>query len=89
MAVPTPARRTIDRFDRELLEHLLLWAPFGRPPRENCLPQFGIPAHRFEQRVREILAGYSDCALDALDRRLIADVFNVIERSSCARRRDL
>lgn len=84
MTVRSPVRRSIDRFDRELLQYLLAWAPYGRPPRENCLPHFGIPAHRFEQRIREIVSEYLTCALDAKDRRLIVAVRNVIERPSCA-----
>ena len=84
MTVRSPVRRSIDRFDREILQYLLAWAPYGRPPSEDCLPRFGIPAHRFEERVREIIADYLVCALDVRDRQLIAGVCKVIERSSCA-----
>lgn len=84
MTVESPVRRSINRFDRELLQYLLAWAPYGRPPSENCLPHFGIPPHRFEQRVREIVSDYLGCALNARDRRLIAAVRNVIERPNCA-----
>jgi hypothetical protein len=84
MTVRAPVRRSVNQFDRQLMQHLLAWAPYGRPPREDCLSQFGIPAPRFEERVHEIVAEYLRCALSADDRLLIARVVNVIERSQCA-----
>jgi len=71
MTARTTARRSVDRFDREVLQYVLLRAPYGPPPSDNCLPQFGIPAYRFDERFREIIAGYLGHTLNAQERRLI------------------
>ena len=37
---PGPA---VDRFDMEIVEFMLSWAPYGGPPEEECVPLFGCP----------------------------------------------
>jgi hypothetical protein len=29
---------TLDRFDLEIVEFMLSWAPYGGPPEEECMP---------------------------------------------------
>jgi hypothetical protein len=47
--------RKLERFDRDLLTFVLSWAPYGGPPDDECLIQFGMSAKRVRRRCRELI----------------------------------
>jgi hypothetical protein len=47
--------RNLERFDRDLLTFVLSWAPYGGPPEDECLIQFGMSANRVRQRCHELI----------------------------------
>jgi hypothetical protein len=47
--------RNLERFDRDLLTFVLNWAPYGGPPDDECLIQFGMSADRVRQRCHELI----------------------------------
>jgi len=47
--------RKLERFDRDLLTFVLRWAPYGGPPDDECLIQFGMSADRVRQRCHELV----------------------------------
>jgi len=47
--------RKLERFDRDLLTFVLSWAPYGGPPDDECLIQFGMSANRVRQRCHELI----------------------------------
>jgi hypothetical protein len=61
---------TLDRFDLEIVEFMLTWAPYGGPTEEECMPLFGMTPARLETRFRTIVRtgqrrwlSEDDCAL--------------------------
>lgn len=49
------ATARIDPFDRDILDAVLAWGPFGGPPDEECLPRFGLTACQLERRVKSLI----------------------------------
>jgi hypothetical protein len=47
---PPPLGALIDRFDMEIVEFVLSWAPYGGPPEDECVPRFGMPRDRLMAR---------------------------------------
>jgi hypothetical protein len=47
--------RKLERFDRDLLTFVLSWAPYGGPPDDECLIQFGMSAKRVRRRCHELI----------------------------------
>jgi hypothetical protein len=47
--------RNLERFDRDLLTFVLSWAPYGGPPEDECLIQFGMSAKRVRRRCHELI----------------------------------
>jgi hypothetical protein len=45
----------VDRFDMEIVELMVSWAPYGGPPKEECVPLFGMSCDRLQARFREIV----------------------------------
>ncbi|WP_131722059.1 hypothetical protein [Mycolicibacterium obuense] len=50
------ARARLDPFDREILDFVAMWAPYGGPPDEQCLPLFGLTPGQLRQRVLMLIA---------------------------------
>ncbi len=46
----------MDKEDLEIIDFALLWQPFGGPPAEEILVNFGMSELRFRSRVVDILA---------------------------------
>jgi hypothetical protein len=46
---------TLDRFDLEIVEFMLTWAPYGGPTEQECMPLFGMTPARLEIRFRTIV----------------------------------
>jgi hypothetical protein len=44
-------RHEMDRFDRELVEFWLSWQPYGGPPADEVLPEFGMSRNQLHSRV--------------------------------------
>ncbi len=65
----------MDSFERQLVQFVVLWAPFGGPPAEEMLPSFGLSppllARRFNQIVSD-LAQTTAC-LNEDDAHLLAE----------------
>ena len=46
----------MDPFDRQIVQFVVRWAPFGGPPDEDILPGFGLTPVELRQRFRQIVA---------------------------------
>jgi hypothetical protein len=46
----------MDRFDREILKFVHSWAPYGGPPADEVLPEFGMTREQLVDRFHLILA---------------------------------
>ncbi|MCG7578626.1 hypothetical protein [Mycolicibacterium sp. OfavD-34-C] len=46
----------MDPFDRQIVQFVVGWAPFGGPPDEDVLPGFGLTPAELRQRFRQIVA---------------------------------
>lgn len=57
MSTGRATQPAIDAFDRELLEFIMTWMPYGGPPAEEILPRFGIHADALVVRVQDIVTG--------------------------------
>ena len=45
----------MDWFDRQILQYVLWWAPFGPPPDDDVFPKFGLDSCQLATRVTDIL----------------------------------
>jgi hypothetical protein len=46
----------MDRFDREILDFMRSWAPYGGPPADEVLAEFGLTREELVDRAHLILA---------------------------------
>lgn len=46
----------MDRFDREILDYVRSWSPYGGPPADEVLAEFGLTPGQFTERVNNIIA---------------------------------
>ena len=46
----------MDRFERQLVEFVRSWAPYGGPPADEVLPEFGMTRDQLVDRYYLILA---------------------------------
>ena len=46
----------MDRFDRDILEFVRSWAPYGGPPSDEVLAEFGLTPSQFAERVDLIIS---------------------------------
>lgn len=67
----------MDWFDRKILEHVLLWAPYGGVPADSLLPEFGLTVESFQARVHRILEPNPAVVTSIVDSALIARVRNL------------
>lgn len=58
----------MDRFDREIVKFVLRWVPFGGPPEEDVLPQFGLTTGQLARRFDRIVS-----SLVSAERTLTSD----------------
>lgn len=87
-APPPPALAPpIDRFDLEIVEFMLSWAPYGGPPRDECVPLFGMSRDRLLARFHRIVSAgerrhLGSAELAMLDRAAeLMDVSTTVEDS--------
>ncbi len=45
----------MDRFDREILEYVRSWTPYGGPPSDEVLAEFGLTLSQLADRVDLII----------------------------------
>jgi hypothetical protein len=45
----------VDWFDRQILQYVLRWAPFGKPPEEDVYPNFGMNIYQLTDRFADIV----------------------------------
>lgn len=66
----------MDKYERDLIRHLLAYLPYGRPDSTELFVEFGISTSRAQQLISEIAR--KDCAAYSLsDRQLIAQLANL------------
>ena len=65
------SRVLTDRFDRDVLMHMLLWAPHGALFDEDVFPAFGMSVRQFRRRFVQLVEFYERANLDHADRRLV------------------
>ena len=46
----------MDRFDREIMDFVRSWAPYGGPPADEILLEFGMTRDQLTHRVQDIVA---------------------------------
>ena len=46
----------MDRFDRQLMDFVRSWAPYGGPPSEEVMLEFGMTREQLAQRIQLIVA---------------------------------
>lgn len=51
-----PGGGIADRFEHDIVTFMRSWAPYGGPPPDEVLPQFGLTRDQLIQRYREIVA---------------------------------
>lgn len=60
--IPAPNRkgqaRVMNSFDSAIVEFACEWLPYGTPPPEELLTQFGMTSTRYEQQLSRILDDY-------------------------------
>lgn len=64
----------MDWYDRQIMQYVLRWIPFGGPPDDEMLPRFGLTPGQFRNRFREIVSTLTrnQRTLDEADRELLA-----------------
>jgi hypothetical protein len=60
----------MDRFDRELVEFWLSWLPYGGPPDDEALPEFGMTRAQLQSRVIVVVRTNLERRL-AIDERIL------------------
>lgn len=45
-----------DRFEHDIVTFMRSWAPYGGPPADEVLPEFGLTREQLVQRYQQILA---------------------------------
>lgn len=46
----------MDRFDREILDYVRSWSPYGGPPADEVLAEFGLTPGQLAERVNRLIA---------------------------------
>ncbi|MBJ7337491.1 hypothetical protein [Mycolicibacterium sp.] len=64
-------RSSLDRFDRDILKYMLLWAPHGDLFDEDVFPEFGMTVGQFRQRFATLVSTLESWNVDPEDRGLV------------------
>jgi hypothetical protein len=76
---------TIDRFDHEVLEFFVAWAPYGDPAEEDALPRFGMNLDRLRERLVTIVRAHCrSTELSADERATVSKVSALLNDSADA-----
>lgn len=57
----------MDSFDRQIVQFIVRWAPFGGPPDEEVLPRFGLTPPQLRQRFKQILSVMASPGINLAD----------------------
>jgi hypothetical protein len=57
-----------DRFEHDIVTFMRSWAPYGGPPADEVLPEFGMTREQLVQRYQQILAARAAQREQALHR---------------------
>lgn len=68
----------VDRFDREIVEFLLAWAPYGDPPDDECFPTFGMTLDQLKDHVRRLIEDNKDLRMRRDDCLLLMRVARLV-----------
>ncbi|MCX2930843.1 hypothetical protein ORI20_11175 [Mycobacterium sp. CVI_P3] len=74
----------MDWYDRQIIQFVVRWMPFGGPPEEETLPRFGLTPSEFRIRFREIVSDLTrkKCTLGEDDRELLASTIYAFKSES-------
>lgn len=63
-------------FDRQIVQFVLQWAPFGGPPKDDVLPRFGLSPEQLGIRFRAIVSTWSAhvSTLTVSERELLTEI---------------
>ena len=64
----------MDWFDRKVLQYVLWWAPFGKPPEDDVFPKFGMDTSQLAARFADVVKAINshERQLDGADADLLA-----------------
>ena len=57
-----------DRFEHDIVTFMRSWAPYGGPPADEVLPEFGMTREQLVQRYQQIVAARAALREQALRR---------------------
>lgn len=57
-----------DRFEHDIVTFMRSWAPYGGPPADEVLPEFGMTREQLVRRYQQILAARAEQREQALRR---------------------
>jgi len=74
----------VDWYDRQIIQFVLRWIPFGGPPDDETLPRFGLTPGEFRSRFRDIVSNLTrnEYTLVDDDRELLASTIHAIVSGS-------
>ncbi|CAN3132097.1 hypothetical protein ACNUDN_29710 [Mycobacterium sp. smrl_JER01] len=70
----------LDAFDRTMLEFFVMWAPYGGPPEDEVLPEFGMSRTLLLHRVAEIVEGRLKAYVPRPERALLLRAAHELRR---------
>lgn len=70
----------MDWFDRQILEHVLSWAPYGGAPADETFVRFGLSLTEFHARLDTILSTV-ELTAELQDRELVGRVMAMVRAS--------
>jgi hypothetical protein len=73
-------RRGVDQFDRDIVRHMLLWAPHGVLYDEDIFPEFGMNVQQFRRRFARVVRSLDSSAVDDVDRNLLDDARRYLQQ---------
>lgn len=73
----------MDAFDRQVVQFVVWWAPFGGPPPEETLPRFGLTPPLLARRFNQIVTNLAEAnaKLDHDDAELLATAHQLLALS--------
>ena len=73
------ASHHLDRFDRDLMKFVVVWAPYGGPTDDELFPEFGISARQLRPRLQDIAVEYLSMPLNTNDRTLLLAALDILD----------
>jgi hypothetical protein len=77
-------KRSMGAFERQILDFVLAWAPYGGPRDDDTFPEFGLHVSQLHDRFRHIVVALMACgdSLDERDRDLLARAHGYIRAAA-------